>query len=178
MRRTLILVDVQNGFLHNADNQVMVQKIHQLLNEQLFDRVIATRYVNTAGSNIIRLMGWDKLLTAAEQTIPPEILEHVDYVDEKIGYSGYTDTMRKFLLQDNGDKYPEEIFLAGLDLGCCVLETATDFFEAGGGGLLLPAHFRRGRGGGGFLAAPLLPGDPIGAPFLVTYRNTSTQEQK
>lgn len=74
MRRTLILVDVQNGFLHNADNQVMVQKIHQLLNEQLFDRVIATRYVNTAGSNIIRLMGWDKLLTAAEQTIPPEIL--------------------------------------------------------------------------------------------------------
>ena len=72
MRRTLILVDVQNGFLHNADNQVMVQKIHQLLNEQLFDRVIATRYVNTAGSNIIRLMGWDKLLTAAEQTIPPE----------------------------------------------------------------------------------------------------------
>ena len=46
MRRTLILVDVQNGFLHNADNQVMVQKIHQLLNEQLFDRVIATRYVN------------------------------------------------------------------------------------------------------------------------------------
>ena len=57
MRLTLILVDVQNGFLHNADNQVMVQKIHQLLNEQLFDRVIATRYVNTAGSNIIRLMG-------------------------------------------------------------------------------------------------------------------------
>ena len=113
MRRTLILVDVQNGFLHNADNQVMVQKIHQLLNEQLFDRVIATRYVNTAGSNIIRLMGWDKLLTAAEQTIPPEILEHVDYVDEKIGYSGYTETMRKFLLQDNGDKYPEEIFWQG-----------------------------------------------------------------
>ena len=26
MRRTLILVDVQNGFLHNADNQVMVQR--------------------------------------------------------------------------------------------------------------------------------------------------------
>ena len=107
MRRTLILVDVQNGFLHNAGNQVMLQKIHQLLDEQLFDRVIATRYVNTAGSNIIRLMGWDKLLTAAEQTIPPEISEHVDYVDEKIGYSGYTETMRKFLLQDNGDKYPE-----------------------------------------------------------------------
>lgn len=59
----------------------------------------------------------------------------MDYVDEKIGYSGYTETMRKFLLQDNGDKYPEEVFLAGLDLGCCVLETATDFFEAGGAAL-------------------------------------------
>ena len=87
MRRTLILVDVQNGFLHNAGNQVMLQKIHQLLDEQLFDRVIATRYVNTAGSNIIRLMGWDKLLTEAEQTIPPEILEHVDLSLIHISYS-------------------------------------------------------------------------------------------
>ena len=34
MRRTLILVDVQNGFLHNAGNQVMLQKIHQLLDER------------------------------------------------------------------------------------------------------------------------------------------------
>ena len=138
MRRTLILVDVQNGFLHNADNQVMVQKIHQLLNEQLFDRVIATRYVNTAGSNIIRLMGWDKLLTAAEQTIPPEILEHVDYVDEKIGYSGYTETMRKFLLQDNGDKYPEEIFFGRAGLGMLRVGDSNGLFR--GGGAALCAH--------------------------------------
>lgn len=177
MRRTLILVDVQNGFLHNAGNQVMLQKIHQLLDERLFDRVIATRYVNTAGSNIIRLMGWDKLLTEAEQTIPPEILEHVDYVDEKIGYSGYTETMRKFLLQDNGDKYPEEVFLAGLDLGCCVLETATDFFEAGVRPFVLTAYCSCAGGPEYFDAAILCLEHLIGTRHLIPDETIQTKEQ-
>ena len=177
MRLTLILVDVQNGFLHNAGNQVMLQKIHQLLDEQLFDRVIATRYVNTAGSNIIRLMGWDKLLTEAEQTIPPEILEHVDYVDEKIGYSGYTETMRKFLLQDNGDKYPEEVFLAGLDLGCCVLETATDFFEAGVRPFVLTAYCSCAGGPEYFDAAILCLEHLIGTRHLIPDETIQTEEQ-
>jgi nicotinamidase-related amidase len=131
MKNVLILVDVQNGFIHNAENQVMVQKIGQLVQEGLFDRTIATRYINTAGSNIIRLMGWTKLLTEEEQTIPDIVNDYVDYVYEKNIYSAYTDSLCQYLLQENDGKYPEQVFLAGLDLGCCVLETATDFFEAG-----------------------------------------------
>lgn len=131
MKNILILVDVQNGFIQNSENQVMVQKLGQLLQEGIFERSIATKYVNTAGSNIIRLMGWTKLLSEAEQTIPDLILDHVDYVDQKKLYSAYTESMCQYLLRENHGKYPEQVFLAGLDLGCCVLETATDFFEAG-----------------------------------------------
>lgn len=131
MKNVLILVDVQNGFIHNSENQVMVQKLGQLVQEGLFDRTIATQYVNTAGSNIIRLMGWTKLLTAAEQTIPDLIRDHVDYIDVKNVYSAYTESMCQYLLRENQGMYPDQVFLAGLDLGCCVLETATDFFEAG-----------------------------------------------
>lgn len=131
MKNVLILVDVQNGFIHNSENQVMVQKIGQLVQENLFDLTIATKYINTAGSNIIRLMGWTKLLSEAEQKIPDIVSDHVDYVDEKHVYSAYTESLCQYLLEKNGGKYPEQVFLAGLDLGCCVLETATDFFEAG-----------------------------------------------
>lgn len=131
MENVLILVDVQNGFIHNSENQVMVQKLGQLVQAGIFDRTIATKYINTAGSNIIRLMGWTKLLSKEEQTIPDLIRNHVDYIDEKKLYSAYTESMCQYLLQENHGKYPEQVFLAGLDLGCCVLETATDFFEAG-----------------------------------------------
>lgn len=168
MKRTLILVDVQNGFIHNAENQMMVQKIRQLVGAHLFDRVIATQYINTAGSNIIRLMGWNKLLTEAEQRIPPDLLAHVDYVDQKIGYSGYTETMRTFLLRDNDQKYPEQVFLAGLDLGCCVLETATDFFEAGVRPFILTAYCSCAGGKPYFDAALLCLEHLIGNRYLIT----------
>lgn len=168
MKRTLILVDVQNGFIHNAENQMMIQKIRQLLTANLFDRIIATQYLNTAGSNIIRLMGWNKLLTEAEQTIPPDLLTHVDYVDQKVGYSGYTETMRRFLLQDNNQKYPEQVFLAGLDLGCCVLETATDFFEAGVRPFILTAYCSCAGGKPYFDAAMLCLEHLIGNRHLIT----------
>lgn len=100
MKNILILVDVQNGFIQNSENQVMVQKLGQLLQEGIFERSIATKYVNTAGSNIIRLMGWTKLLSEAEQTIPDLILDHVDYVDQKKLYSAYTESMCQYLLRE------------------------------------------------------------------------------
>lgn len=177
MKRTLILVDVQNGFIHNSENQVMVQKIRQLLSESLFDRVIATKYINTAGSNIIRLMGWNKLLTNEEQTIPAEILQYVDYVDEKSGYSGYTETMRAYLLQDNGEKYPEQVFLVGLDLGCCVLETATDFFEAGVRPFVLTAYCSCAGGKPYFDAAILCLEHLIGNRYLIQDEIVQSKEQ-
>ncbi len=106
----LILVDVQNGFIHNAENQVMVQKLGKLVQEGFFDRTIATKYVNTAGSNIIRLMGWTKLLSEEEQTIPDLIREHVDYIDEKTGYSAYTESLCQYLLRENAGNILSRFF--------------------------------------------------------------------
>lgn len=164
----LILVDVQNGFIHNAENQVMVQKLGKLVQEGFFDRTIATKYVNTAGSNIIRLMGWTKLLSEEEQTIPDLIREHVDYIDEKTGYSAYTESLCQYLLRENAGKYPEQVFLAGLDLGCCVLETATDFFEAGVRPFVLTSYCSCAGGPEYFDAAILCLKHLIGNHHLIT----------
>lgn len=177
MKTILILVDVQNGFIHNSENQVMVQKLGQLVQEGIFDRTIATKYINTAGSNIIRLMGWDKLLSEAEQTIPDLILEHVDYVDEKKLYSAYTESMCQYLLGENQGKYPEQVFLAGLDLGCCVLETATDFFEAGVRPFVLTSYCSCAGGPEYFDAAILCLKHLIGEHHLIRDEFIESREQ-
>lgn len=177
MKNILILVDVQNGFIHNAENQVMVQKIGQLVQEGLFDRIAATKYVNTTGSNIIRLMGWTKLLTEAEQTIPDIVKQKVDYVAEKNVYSAYTEPLCQYLLRENQGRYPEHVFLAGLDLGCCVLETATDFFEAGIRPFVLTSYCSCAGGPEYFDAAILCLKHLIGNHHLISEACISSKQQ-
>ena len=131
MKNIIILVDIQNGFVKTDYAEESFKRVKDLMERELFDVVIATRYWNEEGSNICRLMDWHGLCTEEEQDLRPEIKEYVDHIVEKNTFSSMTDEMKELLRDINDGELPEHTFVIGYDTECCVLTTATDLFEMG-----------------------------------------------
>ncbi len=130
MKNILIMVDVQNGFVKNSYSDAVLNRIVDLLSRNLFDSVIATKYVNEKGSIISRFMGWNALCTEQEQALRPEIAKFAHRVLEKDIYSSMTDEMYEALKEANDGTLPEYVFVLGFDTECCVAMTATELFES------------------------------------------------
>ncbi len=131
MKHILIMVDVQNGFVKSDYAEESFKKDMELMEKDLFDEVIATKYWNVEGSNIWKLMDWHDLCTEQEQAIRPEVADKVDHIIMKDTYSSVTPEMIALLEELNGGELPEHVFIYGFDTECCVLTTATDLFELG-----------------------------------------------
>ncbi|MBQ8893515.1 MAG: nicotinamide-nucleotide amidohydrolase family protein [Clostridia bacterium] len=131
MKKILLVIDVQKGFITEKTGEQAKERIDALLRAELFDCVISTVYRNYENSPIVRLMGWDKLMTAEEQAVVGEAALRSDHFLEKTTYSACSGELLELLRRENGGSLPEHLFIAGVDTECCVLATATDLFEAG-----------------------------------------------
>ena len=140
MKRFLIIIDIQKGFIVNGINDHIVKRIDDLLKQNLFDCVITSIYKNYHGSPLVRLMGWNKLFDSTEQEVIGEALSKSDYFIEKGKYSAVSDELLNILTKENGGRLPDEVFVCGFDTECCVLMTATDLFEAGIRPILLSSY--------------------------------------
>ncbi len=131
MKKILIVVDVQKGFV-NENTENTKNKIIELLNQNIFDLVISSKYKNIDGSNIEKFTGWTDLKDENSQAIIPEVEEKTNYIITKTdAYSAYTKELINILKKELDGKMPEKVFICGLDTECCVLKTAVDFFEDG-----------------------------------------------
>lgn len=124
MANCLIIIDVQNGFINEPTNYIPERIVH-LLHKKIFDYAICTRFKNYKGSPFERFIGWNKLQTPEEQEIPAEIEKLCSRVFEKNIYSCVNKEMLGFLYE----KMITKVYLTGIDTDCCVLKSATDFFE-------------------------------------------------
>ncbi len=131
MKKILIIVDVQNGFITTPELTEIEGRINTLISSSIFDSVIATVYENYENSNIIKLIGWNKLITANEQELKEVVKEKSDFVVRKRTYSALNDDLLDALRGANDGSLPECVYIAGVDTECCVLATATDLFEIG-----------------------------------------------
>jgi len=131
MKSFLLIVDMQHGFLVDGVTDHASARIDDALKNGIFDCVIASVYRNYDGSPLMRLMGWDKLLTEAEQAVAGEAATRSHHFVYKTTYSAYSRELVEWMKAENGGSVPECVFIAGFDTECCVLMTAADFFEAG-----------------------------------------------
>ncbi len=129
MKNILIIIDMQKGFTLSEQTMCLKEKIEKLMEREIFDIVIATRFLNEDNSIYERLFSWKRLKTKEEQELIQEVIQHVDYVEDKYIYSCVNTNFIQKLCQLNGGIYPEQVFLAGVDTDCCVLATAIDLFE-------------------------------------------------
>ena len=129
MKNILIVVDIQQGFISGVHTKQTQSRIVDLLNKNIFDAVIATRFLNEKDSIYEKLFDWKSLEQEDERAIPKEIMEHVDYVADKYIYNCVNDSFIQRLCQLNGGVYPEKVFVVGVDTDCCVLSVATSLYE-------------------------------------------------
>lgn len=167
MKKILLLVDVQNGFVKNAYAEETLERIEDLLERKLFDVIIASKYWNVKGSYLSRFMGWNELCTPEEQALRPEIEAYPQHIIEKDGYSSMTEEMVTLLKEISEGKLPEYVFVLGFDTECCVAMTAADMFEMGIRPLVL-TRYSGSHDGEHYHRAGLLSMDHlIGPDFLI-----------
>ena len=129
MKNILLIVDMQNGFARYPQTVALTNKIKKLLELNIFDTVVATRFLNDTNSIYEQLFDWKKLKTEEERALAPGYEKYVDYVFDKYIYNCVTPNFLQKLCQINDGKYPEKIFIVGADTDCCVLTIATNLFE-------------------------------------------------
>lgn len=129
MKNIAIVVDMQNGFARYEQTIKLTEKITGLLKKNVFDCVVATRFLNDDQSIYENLLDWKRLKTEAEREIADGIIEHVDVVFDKYIYNCVTPSFIQKLCQLNEGKYPEKVFVFGADTDCCVLITSAALFE-------------------------------------------------
>ena len=129
MKNILLVVDVQNGFI-NSYTENTKNKIVKLLESNIFDIVIATKFKNNEGSNFEKILKWNKLKNEKEQEIVKDIENYLDFIIEKYGYSGYTNNTSN-LLKSINNNLSDKVYVVGFDTDGCVLATAVDLFEDG-----------------------------------------------
>lgn len=130
---TLIVVDVQNGFINDRSRHV-VDPIVRFVEGWLSGgrRVIATRFINPVGSQWESLIHWTRLREAPEIDLVPQLLEAMGdgesvRVIDKFTYSSLTDDVLDSIGPPNGQR----VLVCGIATDGCVLKTAVDLFERG-----------------------------------------------
>ena len=122
MRKALLIVDVQNGFVNEKTKHIpmLVEKL-----QYNYDLVIATRFINLPDSPFRRLIKWDHLSPDTDEielAFKPKA--GVVVVDKYI-YSCIDEPFLR-LLKDNGI---EAVDICGIDTDICVTKCAVDLFE-------------------------------------------------
>lgn len=129
MKNILLIVDMQNGFTKHPQTIALTNRIKELLELNVFDSVVATRFSNDTNSIYEQLFGWKRLETEEERSLAPGYEKYIDYIFDKCIYTCVNPNFLQKICQINDGKYPEKIFIVGTDTDCCVLATATNLFE-------------------------------------------------
>jgi len=129
MKNILLVVDMQKGFARYEQTVELTSKIKILLERQLFDVVIATKFYNGTNSSYEKLFNWHRLKTDDEQELPDDIKKYVSCTINKSIYNCVNADFIQKLCQLNDGCYPTKLFIVGADTDCCVLTIATSLFE-------------------------------------------------
>lgn len=123
----LVLVDVQNGFIGLHTHHIPPLLASFLAsNATRFRLVIATRFVNTPGSQFVRLIDWSEMMDAPAIDLAPGISRFVDVTLDKHAYGDAPDIVRVL-----DAHHIRTVYMAGIDTDVCVLQNAGALFDLG-----------------------------------------------
>ncbi len=129
MKTALVVIDVQNYFV-NDKTKGLPAKIAAFIENNKFDYVLFTQFVNKENSSFVKLLNWRKCFSSPDIDIHRSLAKYItpENTFKKTAYSvfkaiGFTD----FLKKQNISK----LFLCGLDIDSCVLASSYDAFDLG-----------------------------------------------
>lgn len=129
IKNALIVIDVQNYFV-NKNTKILPQKIANFIENNKFDFVLFTKFVNKEDSNFFKIFDWKKCTDSPDIDIHSALVKFVDKNNafEKSTYSIFKcEKLAKFLKKNKITK----LFLCGIDTDACILASAYDGFDLG-----------------------------------------------
>ncbi|MBD2778897.1 isochorismatase family protein [Iningainema tapete] len=124
MNLCLFIIDIQNGFIAQNTSHIP-QTVKSLLEQNIFEYVVFTRFINTLDSPYVKYLNWHGLFSETEQKIVDEIEPFAQVIFDKTVYTGCNEETLSFIRKRN----IQTVFICGIDTEGCVLKTAIDFFE-------------------------------------------------
>lgn len=123
---TLIVVDVQNGFV-NARTQHVLPNILRLIRAWQVQQwpIVFSRFRNTENSGFEKWIGWTRLREAEETALHADIAPFAETIVDKTGYTVFTAEGRATMGIGSGDT----AVICGIATDSCVVKTAADAFE-------------------------------------------------
>lgn len=174
MNKILIVVDLQNGFTRYDQTKELAKKIVGLTKSGVFDKVIATRFLNREGSQYTKFLNWHRLMGSPDIDLVDGLFP--DAVFDKWIYTCVNDEFMNLLRHCNGGDLPTHVFICGADTDCCVLKTATDIFEQGIMPIVLTEYCASNGGPKSHDAGQLVMERLIGKRCLINKTITKTNE--
>lgn len=131
MKKALIVIDVQRGFINKLTNKIPF-KIKNFIekNKEDYSLIIFTQYINHKDSNFVKSLEWNGFMKKSETSIVDELREFIDSknIFTKDTYGSFVNNKLLNLLNKNKIK---KVDLAGIDTENCVLTFARDAFDRG-----------------------------------------------
>lgn len=122
MKKLLLVIDFQNAFIN--DNTVRAKdEIPGLVKNGGFDEVAFTRFINSKENPVYKNLDWRGCMDEKSRKICMDTSGYE--VFDKNTYSAFLPELCEYIK----DKNIKEIYLCGIDVECCVLVTALNFFE-------------------------------------------------
>lgn len=122
MNSLLLVIDLQNNFINDNTRKIPIN-ICNLIDKNLFDYVVFTKFINDENSNFYKVLNYKGCINEMDRNI---VIDTKNYkVIEKRIYSAYNDELKKFIF----DNKIRTVYLCGIDTDACVLKTAVDLFE-------------------------------------------------
>lgn len=125
IKNCLVIIDVQNGFLSEKTNHIP-SKIEQLLdNDNIFNHIVGTQFINVKGSPYIELLGWNGLMDEESRKVSSIVIDKCERIFMKTTYSCFNEEFEAYIKDNNISK----LYFLGIDTDCCVLKSVFDCFE-------------------------------------------------
>lgn len=131
MKKALIIIDVQKGFINKSTTKIVSNIRNYILKHgRDYELVIFTKYYNHPKSAFVKNLKWRGFMNNSQTDIADEIKEFVNPKNLfiKDTYSSFVDNKLFNILKKNKI---EQVELAGFDTENCVLTFARDAFDRG-----------------------------------------------
>ena len=125
--KTLLVVDMQKGFIKNDDYLALNNKLADLISNNKYDKVIFTKFINDNSNNPLygQKIGWKGLKTKKEQEISLDIPKN-SIIFEKYGYG-----LRKEDIEYIKSLNLKEIDICGVKSEACIYAIALQLWDLG-----------------------------------------------
>lgn len=129
MKKAIVIIDVQNIFINDKTKHIP-KKIANHLENNDYDFIIFTRFINNKESQIYKKLKWNICFDSPDIDIHPDLRKYSNSCNtfDKITYSIFKqEKLIKLFKEENINN----IYLCGLDSEACVLASSFEGFDLG-----------------------------------------------